>query len=152
MKYRTAIPTILVPLAALIAAPQAAAADPGQYVRTESGKVRCLVTADDQGHGGGPMVVCEASAPGSIGFPQAPNTTTAGLHWILAAVTGAGAFQWADGNIGGGGTPQNDVVLNYGQSYQMHGWTILPSSDGTTFTNNVTGHGMFVSIDNVNSF
>jgi hypothetical protein len=32
-----------------------AAADPasGQYVRTESGRVRCLVMANDQGHGGG---------------------------------------------------------------------------------------------------
>jgi hypothetical protein len=34
----------------------------------------------------------------------------------------------------------------------MLGWTILPSSDGTRFTNDGTGHGMFVSIENVYSF
>jgi hypothetical protein len=132
--------------AALIAAPQAAAAGSAQYVRTESGKVRCLVTANDQGHGGGPAVVCEPS-----GFAQAPMGSW-GTPDDLAAIHANGTFNWNDGNIGGGGEPQNDVVLNYGQSYQMHGWTILPSSDGTTFTNNGTGHGMFVSIDNVNSF
>jgi hypothetical protein len=32
------------------------------------------------------------------------------------------------------------------------GWTILPSSDGTRFTNDGTGHGMFVSIENVSPF
>jgi len=45
-----------------------------------------------------------------------------------------------------------DTVLQYGQTYHINGWTVLPSSDGTTFTNDATGHGMFVSIDNVNSF
>jgi hypothetical protein len=29
---------------------------------------------------------------------------------------------------------------------------VVPSSDGTRFTNGGTGHGMFVSIDNVYSF
>jgi hypothetical protein len=57
-----------------------------------------------------------------------------------------------DGNIGEGGTPQNDLVLNYGQTYHYVGWKILPSSDGTRFTNDGTGHGMFVSIENVSSF
>ena len=62
------------------------------------------------------------------------------------------AFNWKDGNIGGGGMPQNDMVLNYGQTYQIQGWTVLPSSDGTRFTNDATGHGMFVSIENVAPF
>jgi hypothetical protein len=43
-------------------------------------------------------------------------------------------------------------VLTYGQTYHILGWTILPISDGTTFTNDATGHGMFVSIQDVHSF
>jgi hypothetical protein len=53
------------------------------------------------------------------------------------------------------GWPQavaNDVVLTYGQTYHIQGWTIDPNSDGTRFTNDGTGHGMFVSIENVYSF
>ena len=46
----------------------------------------------------------------------------------------------------------NDLVLNYGQTYHNRGWTIVPSSDGTRFTNDGTGHGMFVSVENVYSF
>ena len=43
-----------------------------------------------------------------------------------------------------------DVVLAYGKTY--NGWTILPPSDGTRFANDRTGHGMFVSIENVYAF
>jgi hypothetical protein len=45
-----------------------------------------------------------------------------------------------------------DILLTYGQTFQVNGWTIQPSFDGTRFTNDATGHGMFVSIDNVYSF
>ncbi len=37
----------------------------------------------------------------------------------LAVVHASGAFNWDDGNIGGGGTPENDLVLNYGQAYHF---------------------------------
>jgi hypothetical protein len=124
-----------------------AIADPGQYVRTQSGMVRCLVMANDQGHGGGPAVACEHGP----GFPQAPLSRD-GFHLDLAVIHASGAFNWDNGNIGGGGTPQNDVVLNYGQTYHINGWTILPNSGGTRFTNDGTGHGMFVSVENVSSF
>jgi hypothetical protein len=33
----------------------------------------------------------------------------------------------------------------------MEGWTIVPTEDGTRFTSDGTGHGMFVSIENVYS-
>ena len=46
----------------------------------------------------------------------------------------------------------NDVLLNYGQTYHLQSWTIVPTEDGTRFTNDSTGHGMFVSIENVSSF
>lgn len=129
-----------------------ATADPSssQYVRTESGKVRCWVTANNQGHGGGPAVVCEASGPDTVGFLQAPMNDY-GSHWHNAVVDGSGNFHWQDANIGGAHL-ENDLVLNYGQTYHISGWTILPSSDSTRFTNDATGHGMFVSIENVNSF
>lgn len=45
----------------------------------------------------------------------------------------------------------NYVTLTYGQTYHFLGWTVLPSSDGTRFTNDGTGHGMFVSVENVYS-
>jgi hypothetical protein len=124
-----------------------------QYVRTESGRVRCIIHMD--------RVACEASGPGSTGFPQAPisepesqcrNPCPGGINYDIAEVKSAGAFQFEDGNIGGGGTPQNDLALTYGQTYHVQGWTINPADDGTRFTNDGTGHGMFVSLENVYSF
>ena len=139
-----------------------ATADPGEaYVRTESGRVHCMVTTDDRGHGGGPAAVCDASAPGSTGFLQAPismpesqcrySSPCPGHHWGLAAVTAAGAFRWAEGNIAAG-SGVDYSTLNYGRTYDMEGWTIVPTQDGTRFTNDGTGHGMFVSIENVAPF
>ena len=90
--------------------------------------------------------MCESS-----GFPQAPIDSS-GLHWDLAAIHADGAFNWNNGNIGGGGTPQNDLVLTYGQTYHISGWTVVPNSDGTRVTNDGTGHGMFVSIEDIYSF
>jgi hypothetical protein len=54
-----------------------------------------------------------------------------------------------NGNLAtGSADPQNDVTLNYGQTYNVQGWTILPSSDGTRFTNDGTGHGQFLWLQN----
>jgi hypothetical protein len=39
------------------------------------------------------------------------------------------------------------TTLDYGQTYHINGWTILPSGDGITFTNDGTGHGMTVGSD-----
>jgi hypothetical protein len=118
-----------------------AAATSEQYVRTQSGKVRCGVHSD--------RVACQYLP----GFPQAPVDNW-GSHPDIANVTSGGAFSWMEANLATQGTAalQNDVILNYGQSYDMQGWTMLPSSDGTRFTNDATDHGMFVSVDNVSSF
>jgi hypothetical protein len=77
-----------------------------QYVRTESGKVRCVVQPD--------QVACEASGPAGTGFLQAPieisesqckySPCPGGIHSDLAEVTASGAFHWNDGNIGGVGS------------------------------------------------
>jgi hypothetical protein len=132
---------ILVGSAVFVTAPGAvplASAEPSQLVRTESGKVRCDILSGN--------VSCQYLP----GFPQAPVDNWGG-HYDNANVTSGGAFSWMDGNIPGA-HPENDTVHNYGQTYDMLGWTIVPSEDGTRLTNDSTGHGMFVSIENVNSF
>ena len=137
--------------AAMVVAPTAAAQpDVSDYVRTESGRVRCLVMSSDIGHDGDPAVVCEASGDDRQGFLEAP-IGEAGLHWHNAVIDAAGDFEWGDGNIGGAYL-EDDVVLRYGRTYHLQGWSISPSSDGTRFTNDATGHGMFVSVENVDSF
>ena len=120
-----------------------AAADPEsyQYVRTVSGSVRCVISSDE--------TACERTS--AEGFPGAPASSSGGGRWNLAAVRNDGSFKWNEGNIGGAYIDQ-DLVLDYGRSYNIHGWTVLPNSDGTRFTNDVTGHGMFVSVQTVYSF
>jgi len=115
---------------------------PAQYVRTMSGEVRCGIKAA--------QVACERTA--GEGFLQAPTSgRPAGWHWNLAMVSSDGSFKWDVGNIGGAYINQ-DVTLNYKQSYSYNGWTLEPSSDGTRITNDATGHGMFVSVQNVYAF
>jgi hypothetical protein len=128
----------------------ASAAPATQFFRTESGAIRCLVGRD--------RVTCEASKSQTMGFRQAPishpDSGPGGTHFHLAGVTYFGAFSWTDGTIGGIGPDgtQTDTTLTDGQAYHVWGWTVLPNSDGTRFTNDGTGHGMFVSIDNVSWF
>jgi hypothetical protein len=134
--------------------PCATAAPPSQYVRTESGRVPCALEPNQVG--------CEASGPDSRGFLQAPISMSesycryspcpGGIHAALAVVTASGAFRWSDGNIGEGGPPQNDLVLIYGQPIHVEGWTIDPVEKWHPITNDGTGHGMFVSIENVSWF
>jgi hypothetical protein len=57
-----------------------ASADGSQGVRTESGRVRCLIEVDDVGHGGGPVVACQTSFPGNRGFPQAAAAPSPGFN------------------------------------------------------------------------
>jgi hypothetical protein len=121
--------------------PRAAADPPTQYlVRTQSGEVRCVIHTIN--------VACSPNT--TSGFPQAPVASSV-LHDNVASVDPAGAFQWAEADLPGT-NPANDIILYYDHTYDLLGWTILPSSDGTRFTNDSTGHGMFVSIENVYSF
>jgi hypothetical protein len=48
-----------------------------------------------------------------------------GYHSSLAVVTAAGAFRWADGNIGG---VLNEAILYYRQTYHINGGTIGPGA------------------------
>jgi hypothetical protein len=134
----------LVPAAvalAVVIAP-AALADPSdfQYVRTETGAVRCVISTAHIG--------CERS--GANGFPGAPKSQSGSGNWNIAGVDASGPFNWGEGNIGD--VESSEVTLTYGQTFSFKGWTVLPSFDGTRFTNDASGHGMFVNIDRVESF
>ena len=128
-----------------------AVAEIPQSVRTQSGKVRCEVYADDTGHGGGPLVVCQRG--NGEPFPQSPLSSQSDEQTNLAVVKGDGSFSWDIGNIAASAEAMaSDHFLTYGQPYSVKGWTILPGYDGTRYSYDATGHGMFVSLDNVYSF
>jgi hypothetical protein len=42
--------------------------------------------------------------------------------------------------------------MKWGTTYHRGNWTIYHDQNGTRFTNDRTGHGMFVSIENVYAF
>jgi hypothetical protein len=44
------------------------------------------------------------------------------------------------------------LKLEYGQTYTWGDWTIYSDASGTRFTDTGTGHGMFVSRENVYGF
>ncbi len=58
-----------------------------------------------------------------------------------------GTVDWVLGNLGD--IPV--VTIDY-RTYSAEGWTIAASSDGTRFTNDRTGHGMFVSVEKVETY
>jgi hypothetical protein len=123
-------------------APTATAAPPGGavslppedghvYVETKSGKTRCQISDEAVG--------CESE------FTNSPMVD--GEHANGVSVTAGGDMRWILGNLGD--VPV--VTLDY-RTYLAEGWTIAASSSGTRFTNDHTGHGMFVSIEKVDAF
>lgn len=137
---RVSIPSAVIGLVVVIA--PSASADPNdhQYVRTETGAVRCVISIANVG--------CERAS--ADGFPGAPKSQSGAGNWNIAGVDAGGAFNWGEGNVGG--VDADEVTLVYGQAYHFKGWTVDPSFDGTRFTNDASGHGMFVSIDRVSPF
>ncbi|MCV7422091.1 hypothetical protein H7K45_16190 [Mycobacterium yunnanensis] len=131
-----AVGALTIALAGAVIGMAPANAETGVFVTTQSGATTCNLLSN--------QVACEHAS----GFWQ-----TAGRYG-MAVVGQDGTFQWIDGDIGTcepdcGGGP---TVLTYGTEYHIKGWTIEPSSDGTSFTNDRSGRGMFVSIQNVDSF
>lgn len=100
--------------------PPSALADPSdyQYVRTESGKVRCVISA---GH-----AACERGS--ADGFPDAPLGQYGG-HWNVAGIDADGKFDWSEGNIGGGSENQ-DVVLITARPVASRDGRSCPASTG----------------------
>ncbi|HEY1842163.1 MAG TPA: hypothetical protein VGG53_18435 [Mycobacterium sp.] len=101
------------------------------FIETKSGQTRCQIASDGVG--------CEAQFTNS---PMQDGERTNGVH-----VAASGAVQWVLGNLGDIPT----VTIDY-QTYDAEGWTIAASESGTRFTNEQTGHGMFVSVEKVDTF
>ena len=101
------------------------------FIETKSGRTRCQISADTVG--------CEAE------FTNSPLKD--GQHANGVDITADGKVSWILGNLGDIPT----VTLDY-RKYAAQGWTITATVDGTRFTNDRTGHGMFVSIDKVTTF
>jgi hypothetical protein len=101
------------------------------FIETKSGKTRCQIAADNVG--------CEAQ------FTNSPIID--GEHANGVSIAADGDVQWVLGNLGAIPT----VTIDY-RTYDAQGWTITATNAGTRFTNDRTGHGMFVSIDNVETY
>ena len=101
------------------------------FIETKSGQTRCQISHDAVG--------CEAP------FTNTPIKD--GVRANGVNITSAGAVEWIVGNLGD--IPV--VTIDY-RTYSAVGWTIAATSDGTRFTNDRTGHGMFVRIDKVETY
>jgi len=104
-------------------------------VRTKSGRTICLMSSS--------TVRCEAK------FTHSPFRTSArpaGFSDISA--DSQGQLEWDEATIG---TPPDIEQLEYA-TYHWLGWTVIAAKGGTRFTNDATGHGMFVSLDKVDGF
>jgi hypothetical protein len=137
---------LIVSLAAAVAhigaVPVAHAYPMAALVRTESGKIRCGIEADD--------VTCQRQNGDT--FPTGPMIH--GYRANQAVIVPSGRFEWDTGQLPAieENDSKFDTVLTYGQTFNFYGWTIAPGSDGTRFTNDRTGHGMSVNIDGVSPF
>jgi hypothetical protein len=101
------------------------------FIETKSGQTRCQINSDSVG--------CEAQFTNS---PMEEGERANGVN-----ITADGDVQWVLGNLGDIPT----VTIDY-QTYDAAGWTIAASESGTRFTNEQTGHGMFVSLEKVDTF
>ncbi len=101
------------------------------YVETKSGKTRCQLNSQSVG--------CEAQ------FENSP--VVSGTPANSVSVDASGTVRWIVGNLGD--IPA--VILDY-RTYSAAGWTIAADETGTRFTNDETGHGMFVAVEGVESF
>jgi hypothetical protein len=101
------------------------------FIETKSGLTRCQISKDSVG--------CEAP------FTNSPLQD--GEHANGVSITSGGNVQWVLGNLGAIPT----VTIDY-KTYDAQGWTINATIEGTRFTNERTGHGMFVSVERVNTF
>ena len=101
------------------------------FIETKSGQTRCQLNEDEVG--------CEAQFTNT---PMQDGVRTNGVR-----LTADGAVDWIVGNLG----DRPVVTLDY-RTYRALGWTIVAAEDGTRFTNDRTGHGMFVSIEKVDVY
>ncbi|MCE5289510.1 MAG: hypothetical protein LLG14_09735 [Nocardiaceae bacterium] len=103
------------------------------WIKTKSERTSCQVIAAQVG--------CSAD------FDTAPTTECCGkANGVI--IKPSGQTEWVTGNM-----PNSAewTVLDYG-TYHAAGWTIDAKANGTTFTNDATGHGAKVAIESVTSF
>jgi hypothetical protein len=101
------------------------------FIETKSGQTRCQLNEQTVG--------CEAQFTNS---PLQEGVRANGVN-----LSADGNIQWIVGNLG-------DIPvqpIDY-RTYSAVGWTIDATADGTRFTNQRTHHGMFVSIEKVDTF
>jgi hypothetical protein len=101
------------------------------FIETKSGETRCQI--DEQ------TVGCEAPFTNT---PMQDGVRANGVN-----LTADGDVEWIVGNLGD--IPV--VTIDY-RTYSAVGWTVVATSDGTRFTNQRTKHGMFVSIEKVETY
>ncbi|OBG27308.1 hypothetical protein A5673_06385 [Mycobacterium sp. E3198] len=101
------------------------------FIETKSGMTRCQINKETVG--------CEAP------FTNSPLQD--GEHANGVSISSGGNVQWVLGNLGAIPT----VTIDY-KTYAAQGWTINATEDGTRFSNDQTHHGMFVSVEKVNTF
>ncbi len=101
------------------------------YIETRSGLTRCQISADTVG--------CESE------FTDSPTIDGQPANGV--EVSASGSNRWVLGNLGAMPT----TTIGY-DTYAAVGWTIVADSTGTTFTNDGTGHGMFISTERVEFF
>ena len=119
-------------------------ASDSQYVLPPSGRYRCLVNSGALHEAD---VACEPSW-----INGQPGRFAQGPVGAVVAVNDQGVLSWHPGANIGVGSPSDRTSLQYGNTYEINVWTVVSGVDGTRFTNNATGHGMFVSIENVYPF
>jgi hypothetical protein len=66
------------------------------------------------------------------------------MHMHQAVITAAGQFSYRDANISTGGDDFHPATLTNGSTYHLQGWTITPTTNGVTFTNDATSHGITI--------
>jgi hypothetical protein len=105
------------------------------YIRTKSKRTRCAISED--------QVKCEAE------FTNSPTVDGIPANQVISQADGnvPGDGQWMSGSFGD--IPVIDIAYD---TYHAVGWTILAERTGTRFTNDQTGHGMRVSVDEVEFF
>ncbi|TGD89198.1 hypothetical protein BayCH28_07510 [Mycolicibacterium sp. CH28] len=101
------------------------------YIETKSGQTRCQINSDSVG--------CESN------FANPPVVNGQPANGV--EVSAGGGVRWIAGNLGDIPTTPLDYA-----TYHAVGWTIEASDSGTRFTNDGTGHGMFISTQGVEVF
>jgi hypothetical protein len=121
--------------AVALASPATADPTPGHdtLVHTQTPPMLCQIGSDDSDPGVGPNVVCQG------GFVRAPADDD------QAVITASGTFSYRSANIGVGYPHAPFDTLVPGRTYHIQGWIVAAENDGIRFTNDGTGHGMFIA-------